>query len=171
MPVESNLSTQIGIFANKTKRNMEYYIKDICRDFSEEIIETAPCDTGAYIGNWTPSIDSPKTSNDFVPGLSQYKGRGRSSKFRGAMSGPNREKATSFVRNKLNYIIPLLTINNTFYFSNGVRHAVYVEYGGGATPPYAIVRRAMYKFKRKLEQSVTFGSGAGSNVARSGFTL
>jgi hypothetical protein len=155
----TSLANQIGIFVNKTKRNMKTYVQNTCRGMAEEIITTAPCDTGAYIGNWTPSVGMPKTSNDFIPGPSQYKGGGRSSIFRGGMSSTNRERAIAFVRAKLDMVIPLLDGRNSFYLSNGVRHAPYVEYGGGATPPYAIVRKATQKFKRILEQSKTFGSG------------
>jgi len=155
-----DFGTKIALWANQTKRDMTRYIQETCRGLAEEIITTAPCDTGAYIGNWTPSVGVAITSNDFVPGPSKYTDGID-------MSAQNRIRATAHVRRKLDSIIPLISATNNFYFSNGVRHARYVEYGGGRTPPYAIVRLAVQKFRRRLETGKTFGSGSGSNVARS----
>lgn len=151
-----SFGANVNIWANKTQKNMTGYIQRVCRGVAEEIITTAPCDTGAYIGNWTPSINVAVTSNDFVPGPSKYKGR---TIFKGGMTSVNRERAIAHVRRKLDFIIPLVNAYNGFFFSNGVRHVRYVEYGGGNTPPYQIVKKAMNKFKRQLAQSASFGSG------------
>jgi hypothetical protein len=170
MPVNvGNFGSSINIWAKKTKANMTKFIQNTYRGIAEEIITTAPCDTGAYIGGWTPSLNAPQTSNDFVPGPSQYRGR---TIYKGAMSSVNRMRAIAHVRKKLDMIIPLVVSSyGSFYFTNGVRHARYVEYGGGATPPYAVVRRAMLKYRRTLTTTATFGTGTGSNVARSAGSL
>jgi hypothetical protein len=152
---------RVNIWAKNTQKNMTKYIQDTCRGIAEEIIMNSPCDTGLFIGSWTPSLNAPQTSNDFVPGPSQYRG---GTKFKGAMVSTNRARALAHVRRKLDMIIPLVNAHTSFVFNNGLRYAQYVEYGGGATPPYGVVRKAMLQYKRILTQSATFGSGKWSNV-------
>jgi len=165
MPVRiSDFGTKIALWAKNTKKNMTRYIQSTCNEFAEEIITTAPCDTGGYIGNWTPSINIAETSNDFVPGPSKYRRGGTI--FVGAMTEVNRARAIAHVRKKLAVVIPQVHAHNVFYFTNGIRYARYVEYGGGNTRPYAVVRRAYHAVRRKIEQSATFGTGKGSQVKR-----